>query len=405
MATSFMKIGVALPIRNHSFRDPLVYYGEVCNTISTGDTSITIRNTNVDNLEWIVGSGNKIRLESSSHTLNIGASEEVEISSIAEASDTYTLTLADTITYYYKPTDDVSGLSKHFPDGWELTPDGNTITSYPLCRLLDPDTTSSYETHLAADDFYSFKMRVVKSSTSTVLLRQTLDTTLLLPLTYYRVGGIYKVKWGSGIALSSVNSGVYQVTPVANKFVNYEIINSSGSTPSTWTVFNSGANKTIYNPSGCIIEFSIFNNVGTGDCLLYMDCFYVEHAKNTDGDTDAVYTFTEYPVFKSESWVYEEFDQKLEQKDGTLKFFNTTGRVANKWMYSCRFEQVSETFYKNLETLLHWQRQGSYLILHTAETVSNFLPPILMGKMEIRDVKQSVFDLERKDFTFIFEEK
>ncbi len=352
----------------------------------------------------MVGSGNKIRLGSSSHTLNIGASEEVEISSISEASNTYTLNLNDTITYYYAPDDDVSGLSKHYPDGWEFSGDA-TITLYPLCRLLDADTTSSYETHIAADDFYSFKIRIVTASESTINFRQTLATNLLLPLTYYRIGGIYKMKWGTGIATSSINLRLYDVA-FSGTVISQEIIyNGSPNQPTTWTLFNSVVGQTITNPEDCVIQFHVYNNVGTGDCLLYMDSFYCEHAKNTDGDTSAVYTFTEYPVFKSESWVYEEFEQALEQKDGTLKYFNTTGRVANKWTYSCRFEQVTETFFKNLETLLHWQREGSYLILHTAETVGNYLPPILMGKMTIKNIRQSTFDMAKKDFTFIFEEK
>ncbi len=402
MASSYFKLGVAIPIRNYSFTDPLVYYGEVNNTISTGDTSITIHNINIADLDSLVGSGNKIRLEST-HTLNIGASEEVEISSISEASNTYTLSLNDTISFYYKPADEVSGLSKHYPGGWEFTRDSATITNYNLCRLLDPDTTSSYETHIAADDFYSFKMRVVTGKESTVLFRQTLATDLLLPLTYYRIGGIFKVLWGSGIALSAINVSLHETTPPGKFIDDLVLISDNPDQPITWTQFNSAVGQTIANPSACVPEFHVFNNVTSGDCLLYMDTFYVEHAKNTDGDTDAVFTFTEYPVFKSESWIQQQFDKPVEQKDGTVKYFNTTGRLTPKWTYSCNFEQVTETFYNNLETLLQWQREGSYLILHTAETIENYLPPVLMGKMTIRNVRQSSFDLSRKDFTFIFE--
>ena len=400
----YMSLGVAVPLYNSSFRYGADFYGEVATTISKNDTSCTLTNISLSEFENLVGDNDMILLGPSTHTLNPGATEEIKIDgNISKSGSNYTLNTSDAINYYYKPTDSISGVSSYFPQGWSFTRNSATVTKYKLCRLLDSDIGSNYETGIAGDDFYCLKIKYSGTSTSSQSIYQILDTDLLLPSTYYRIGGTYKIKWDAGIGASLFALTLYDSTAGAVINQNY-LFNYSASQPITWTLFNSSVGQSISNPSACKVYFTHNTPSGISGCTLYLDAVYVEHAKDTDGDSSAVYTFTEMPLFGSESWQFEDFQKKLEAKDGGLRFFNTTGRMTERAVFSCSFENVSQSFFENLNTLRQWQLEGENLVLHTTENATSILPSILIGKMELNKIRQGSYDKTKKSFDFIFRE-
>ena len=410
--SEYLKLGIAENVRNPKFNYPLSYYGDIVATVSAGDTVCEMDNSSISEIENLVGT-DIIRLGPSSHTRNPGVSEEVKISNISHSAGVYTFTVSDTIDYYYLDDDLVTGVSTVFPSGWDFTRNAATITDYPLCRLLDSEASSdgstNYEYGLGGTDFYSLKIKMSGATTADTyqLFSQTLDDALL-PSTYYRLGGIYKIKWLSGTEFSQIRFRLRDTS--SNYVINYRCSRADdASQPITWTLINTTASKTLANPTTCY--FDILHHRASGsltdteaNCILYLDCFYVEFSSGTDDATDAVYTFTELPVLGSENFFYEDFEQSTEMKDGAMNYFNMTGRMSKLWTYSCRFEGTSSSFYRNLEILLAWQKEGRYLILHLTENPEDLLPSILIGKMELRGIKQNRYNLGLKDFTFIFKE-
>lgn len=236
------------------------------------------------------------------------------------------------------------------------------------------------------------------------------DRSLVIPYQYYRIGGrIYidathcsaKVGYDNYYMSMSLRpntqsrdvGGVFESIFV--NFANLPVHNDTWLNFSTVGLLKSGiSNET---PPSINLWFGnngiAANNAGPLD--LYIDDLFVEHAggiqyANQDGCLD----FGRYSTWPDEESL------KIEKinREGTSSLYGQKER----YVVTCRFPYVPQTFWDQFELLMEWQEKGFLLNLHP---YINDLPNSLMGRVVIKEYAKDNWDLSLRSFTMEFTEE
>src|SRR3990167_542304 len=401
---ALFKMGVAVDIHNHQFRHGTQVSAKT-GAYDAGTPSPTILITNATSyMNIIAGAGDKMTIGPSTHADNYGAKQELTISSITSALNSVTFT--ENIIYSFSAGDPMVGYGTYFPDAWDvLQKDTLTVTPYNLYRLNNISETVSDD---GVDDMYAWKMKVNGAIPAVYNVKQTFGSDILIPSTIYNLGGFYKISY------STVTAPILTALYVTNTGETTELIATSSLSPgssgvvSSWTEFSAVASSNSFSQTQLdamvlIVKTYITLN-GISSVTLWLDSLYLEHAKGTTNESSGVYTFTDYPTAGSQKWRRTSFQRSNTLADGSEKVFNANGRRSSKWEFSCEFENVSDTFLKQLRILEHWQNAGNKLVFHTNEEPSSIHPPIMVGYMEIPSDEQILWDLGKVSFQMTFRE-
>lgn len=116
-----------------------------------------------------------------------------------------------------------------------------------------------------------------------------------------------------------------------------------------------------------------------------------------------VFTFTEYPMQNTIRIDELDTEARIRLADGSFKNFYPMSDADKSKLFqiTCRFANVSETFWNKLMVLRDWQRRGNLLNLHPKH---NDLPTVMTGYMSINNVVKDHWDLTRRSFDLTFTE-
>jgi hypothetical protein len=404
-----LAIGVALPIKNFSMRKGTDFSTTVSQSVVTGQTAISITGLTVNDLGYILGEGDTVRIGPSNDSTNESAIENLIIS---EASDSH-VTLSSGAFFEYASGDKFTGVGMHMPGNWvwdietgsgEVVP---TFSNNSINRIDDDED--------GVDDYYALDTVVQVGSggiaTWEFSIRQSIPTYNFIPQTYYRVGYFYKLGTGfSGSLYKLMNDG-------NSNFISEVQSNLNNDREWQEEVSNVQVSTTAANLDTGWIGLGIAGGSSNVDWSTTMtfDCIYAEHAKGTSADTSnlpatqlsrAVYTFEEYPDANSEVFMADDYERRIISPDGTLKTFQPDSRRSSRYTYKCSFTDGSASFFRNITKLLQWQKMGYKLILHTNESVGNVskIPPVMMGYMTIGNISKGSWDKSKTSFTMEFTE-
>jgi len=407
---ALFKMGVAVDIHNHQFRHGTQVSAKT-GAYDAGTPSPTISITNATSyMNIIAGAGDKFTIGPSTHADNYGAKQELTVSSIASALNSITFT--ENIIYSFSAGDPIIGYGTYFPAVWDVQQKTNTtVTPYNLYRLKNTNELISDD---GVDDMYAFKFKTIRTSAGAVVykIKQAFGNDILIPSVYYKLGGFYKIS-SSGLTLGSITD-LY----ISNIGETTELLRTANMTPGvsnyvdSWTEFTAISSyissnlfsQTQLNAMVLMAEVYLISPDSQSQVTLWLDSLYLEHAKGTANESSGVYTFTDYPTAGSQKWRRTSFQRSNTLADGSEKVFNANGRRSSKWEFSCEFENVSDTFLKQLRILEHWQNAGNKLVFHTNETPGSIHPPIMTGYVDIPDDNQLIWSLGKVSFPFSFRE-
>lgn len=252
---------------------------------------------------------------------------------------------------------------------------------------------------------FFFKQDLVKAGSEDLR-----DRSLVIPYQYYRIGGrtyidathcSAKVGYDNYYMSMSLRpneqsrdlGGSFESVFV--NFANATTDNDVWKTFSTVGLLKSGiSNET---PPSINLWFGnngiVANNAGP--IILYIDDIFVEHAggiqyANLDGCLD----FGRYLVWPEEESI------KIEKvnREGTSSLYGQKER----YVITCRFNYVSQSFWDQFELLMEWQEKGFLLNLHP---YINDLPNTLTGRVAIKEYAKDNWDLSLRSFTMEFTEE
>lgn len=404
---AFFKMGVAVDIKNHQFRHGTAVYAEIDSTYSaaTPTTTLSIKNT-TSYINYILGAGDKVVIGPSTHTDNYGAKQELTVSSLSLVSMVFT----ENVIYSFNSNDPITGFGTYFPSSFVFKQITNsTITPYNLYRLNNTnETTSDY----GVDDMYAFKYKAKRSATSDVVvkIKQELSTGSLLPNVIYRLGGYYKIELSIAGGSALINWYLKDLGETITLIDGINLAPQYSYTTTTWEEFYTTASSNTFSQSQLdtillLHQICLYNSVNTNDyATVWFDNLYLEHAKGTIDQSSGVFTFTDYPTAGSHKWDEIDYEQVIELADGSEKRFNSSGRRSSRWKFSCNFENVSETFLRQLRILEQWQKAGNKLVFHTNETAEMNHPPVMIGYMDLPGDSEILWDLTKATFSFQFTE-
>ncbi len=421
-----MSLGVLSRIKNNSFRKSVSFDTVLADTISTteisgGISSITATSVTPTLLSTL-GRNDKVKIGPSSNSSNLYATEEkiVDTGCISDDGTSSAIDFTENLLFAYNTGDPVSGVGNYFPDSWtaetytNINSFNGDIYWHPRLQGLnlpisDRDTSDlrTFTTY-GVDDFYCLKY-FVEPTTNPIQLRTIAKYDFsvgdLLASTYYRLGCFYRYKvtdFAPGVVRvrldaydgsSTIMEDNWILTATSN-IEKSSWIHSVSVTTKTASSLTSAGNITFYDDS-----------YGLHKLMLNLDAVYMEHARLTDDEANAVYKFTELPAFGTSTWIPKDFTQKNLLLGGTESHIQQDDRKNVRWTFNCRFENCSTDFWKNLQILSMWQKLGYSLSLHTAEHWGSSpfrTPPVIFGKMKITNINKSSWDRSKKSFTFTF---
>ena len=360
------EMGVAVQIKNHSFRFPS-WYADVLD--GACNASETVQIANATDQAQVLGVGDRIILGPNSS----GVCESGIIAAISSPTlDSPNITLTEVTTNNFAIGDHVTGVGTNLGGAWDVGLSGATPGGIATVR--------------GKDDRFCQRIQLAGADDE---LKQTLDDDEFIADTKFRVGCYYKQSAGNFYL--QVHDGN---SPFINKICN--------DTTNAWVaVMDTGTcvNGTI---SDSYIRF-FYKEAST----FYVDCVFLEHAHGTDDAADGFYTFTEYPDFGSVSWRRRTGERKQTLLDGTMRGWSiasSLGDSIQKYTLRAHFSHVSQTFFDNLMILKEWQMRGRLLTLHPN---IDDLPPVLVGFMSIPDeseMAKDFWDLGKRSFDLTFTE-
>jgi len=445
MSIDIMALGVAAPIPNCKFSEGTYFEATVDDT-AIGDTTLvltlkyypqkTLSSVYSFYAEYFLMAGDLIELGPSSNSNYQGFSEIVTVQSVSYN----TVTLTAGTNYPYNSGDTVKGTGRGLAGGWARSWfTGLGINNYPPKPYTVPHQLNDYLDHMS----YQKVSHIGGSSgiTRTAYLATELANMsdhLYRPImenTYYRVGLYYKV---TGPQIFDPNSALPNTLSVhlfnGSSSVVYEniinFLNHSQLDLTTWHFFTSTGYSSsftdYYGSPKIFISLLLATESGQAaqTANLSLNSLFVEHAKLSDGDTQGVYWFTSdgtqsgTPIVPNidKKWQIIKSQQSAELGEGFKQKYNVRGIGYKRWRVDLDFTWFPESFLKNLDVFLDWQRRGHKLILHTGEdhlTTSTFgisdqmvndsgLPAFLIGELQVNGSNRPLNDMTVKNLTFTF---
>ena len=359
-----MKLGVAIYIKNHSFKWGYEYSDTLSADASSGSTSITVSNSS--GLLKALKAGDRILIGPNSNYM-----QETKVIASIDTS-TSTIYFYSGLENDYESGDYIRGVGSALAGAW--TPNANATP-----QTISPSSRGY-------DDGYA-QVISLGNDTYPGNLRQYLDDDEIPPSSTLRLGFYYKLLGGN------IWARVYDGSS--------SIISIDVSPQSDWTSISStGSSGT--GPSGSYVEFAHHS----GTPVLTLDCVWLCHAVGTDGENQGYWEFTEYPDLGSVQWKTRSYFATQVLFDGTMRRYSKTGTgdKVRKYVFECAFSNVSSSFWDNLVKFQEWCDKGRYLVFFPE--IAD-LPPVLVGVMNIleSDYKSHrMWDTNRKTFRFTFEE-
>jgi len=202
---------------------------------------------------------------------------------------------------------------------------------------------------------------------------------------------------------------------------NYEI--------TKWHFYNNTASTSVsysrYGEQSLIIFLSLNYRTDYIDTAkASINSVFMEHAKMSDGEDNGVYYFTSdgtssgTPILPdiNRRWRRIESRKDVRLGEGYRVSYETKGYSYRRWRIDYNFTWVPESFLKNLDVFLTWQRMGHKLILHTGEdhlidsvevegeqmVNDSGLPPFLIGNLQVNGSNRPLNDMTIKDLTITF---
>jgi len=424
----YLKLGVMVPMKNHTFMKGTAF-DTTCTAadISRGAVS-AICLSQTPSLLASLNKGDFIKLGVSTNDTNLRATEELMVSKTT--SDDASITninfdSSNSALFAYDRPDRVSGVGNYFPDNWTAPTatvinafdgdvyyipklDGLNLPDYSdVVSGTDKSNLESFTTY-GVDDYYCSKIALFKaagwSSADLDILRYTFGVGDILTSTYYRAGVFYRYKVYNNTGYQPILGTITFNDGNSSLIGEYYFGKNFDYEETEWLLHVSSPVQTNSSlTTAGYINFNILFIAGSPSKLLHnLDCVWVEHAKWTDDDTKGVYTFTEHPAIGSQNWNFTEFRQKSKTASGEMRYGQKDGRKRARYEFSCRFEDVSSDFWKNLLILQQWGKLGYKLVFHTSEVFDSRVPPILVGRVILKNIQKNSWSTDLKSFTFSF---
>ncbi len=371
MAQAYWQAGVAVPVPNHSFRFG-TYKSDTLNSAYASGLTLHV-NSDLRNFyaasDYIVVGPN-----------TSGISEARQITAVNATN----IVVLNSLDNNYAVSESISGIGRQLAAAWSAQ---QTYASGLICQGIN---------NAGKEDNSAQKFRSTLTN-GNVILRNTIDAGNLIESTVYRHGFYYKyIKTDSVASLKNrVHDGSSYFMAAANVAV---------SDVSTYTSYTRTGTT---SASGMIGNNSYIDIYVDGDTPVdvnaTIDHVFLEHATDTDDAASGFYTFTEYPEQNSIRWNRISALQPVVLRNFQRKIFDSSGSEGRQFFHSisARFENVSSTFYNNLNQLLNWQAKGNYLSLHMEIPK---IPPTLIGVMTLTDLGQNIWDSSKISVTLNFEE-
>jgi len=357
------EMGVAVRVKNHSFRHPTWYSDQLSHAAAAEATTAQVDNTSDE--AQAIKDGDYLILGPNSS----GITEAAKVSSINDRkADQCTITFTDDLANTFAVDDYVTGVVSNVAGAWSV----GTTEAIP----------GGVTTIRGKDDRFC---QMIQFAGADDELKQTLDDDEFVASATYRVGCYYK---------QSANDFYLRVNDGTTDFID----KTCNDTTNAWvSVTDTGVCAASISDS--YIRF-FYKRAST----FYVDCIYLEHDSGVG--TAGYYTFTERPDLDSLSWSMRGFSKQQELLDSTLRKFTSMGLEdqIRKYTLSAHFSNVGQTFWNNLAVLKEWQDRGRLLCLHPN---IDDLPPVMVGYMSIvedRQISKNFWNFAYRSFDFTFVE-
>jgi len=403
---TFYAMGVAAPIPNYRFIQGSIVEGTL-NGSHENINTLTINTTSPDIRFYVVGYDDyplfpdKVIIGPSSYDDEHQPKGATEEWIIRDATSSTSLTLLrkeneTTLRYKYKDGDPFTIYSHRFPQGWTTTNDYGNIITYPLNQFV-PEENIFFGERSMFDDF-SFNM---KMTCNWIPLINDVNVSLSLgdilkSNTVYRLGIRYK-----GYCEISKYTYLYVDAEDSITEDRIRISKTSGwATNVDDAEWNEDTGYGLFSGTEDTSDLNItitthYETTDARPLYLKFDYIFLEHAAETSGEDEGVYTFTEQPAMGSTGYTFRETADEHSDIQYKSKRFNWYGM----------FENVSTSFYKNLMVLDYYQKLGHKMFFHTNEEFGSNLPPLLKGIFKISNLTQKHWDPKRLSFRFDFLEE
>ncbi|RJR27778.1 hypothetical protein C4561_01600 [candidate division WWE3 bacterium] len=381
------EIGVAYPIYNHTFRYRKVVEGTLLANANAGASSISVSiptgNPTVSSLFGSCGDTTKfvpslldrVVIGKSTRVAYLNAVEEVKVLSVSGS----TITLYNSLTNGFNLGDSISLYGVGCPDGWVFNSGTEVLRSLV------------FNEYGGKDDLCSFGVGIVAGSPSGSI-RADLALTKLIPNMPHELNFHYK--------RHSVGSAC-QVELHENNGISGATVTAPLTTTLSWTESSNSFTSNIVQNDNSLIRLrwptSGFSSLQVIDCLVLQ---FGAHFT-----TGASYIFNQVP--DSDVNIFDLTEKKSNfLTSGYSRQHLLAGKVveSKRHALSCSFTNIpSETYhlFQVLSAYSLWQNKGFLIALKTGIPE---LPPILVGLMELSEVRSSAWAFSEKSFTLKFEE-
>lgn len=407
-----LRLGVSVPVKNMKYRSGTIFDTTLNAdgpTFSGADWRFTVDPVYPASISQIFLPGkDRLLLGPSTHTDNPGAREIVTVSSTNYPS---TIIIADEPTYLYLEDDRISGVGERIPGSWDPSDDDVSIVSPVGIR---DEAYGSEAVDGGVYDQFRNRVRLAQGE----YFRQNLGN-VLLPSTQYLFGCFYKVT-SFDTAGPNLAVLVHDDAAGSNAIISETIHYRSAGQQNDWTFFLSSTQEgdatfvgssegvTSSAPDGCWLRIPWGTGGSAGQNTWFeTDMPFLCHAQRTSGFRAGIYTFDHLPVLGSGKWSWADNIRQIRLANGELREYDPTGGGGRirKYTFSCRFENTSADFFDQITTLQRWQEEGNDLVLVTGEQYyGGSIPPVLVGRLSIKQMDRAHWALGLRSFTFNFTE-
>jgi len=262
--------------------------------------------------------------------------------------------------------------------------------------------------------FIQFLLEAGQDAAAKATLVSPWKYSTLVTNAYYRVGIIYRAIFTSNKVDPATTYIFPYIDPGAYSWS--EVITFSALTLVTTGTRDTGWVKYLSSPVNLRTSgikhlppsIKITTNVGTlsgqtptvdDRLILYLDDIILEHSAGLSYPSDGCVDFGRYNVWPdmgSVSWsVVEETSSK--EVISSL----SDSKADYRYVIKASFSYVSQEFWNDMLKLLTWQSKGFLLTLHP---YIDDVPPILVGKLSIVNIKKNFWDLTKRSFELTFTE-
>jgi len=407
---TFYAMGVAAPIPNYRFIQGSIVEGtlngsnQASSVLSINATTPDIRLQAVEHSDYPLFP-DKVIVGPSSYDGEDqpkGATEEWDIDYMEWGTRFILLDKENEnkLRYKYNDGDPFTVYGHRFPQGWTTsnsygTSVGNMLT-YPLNQFVPEENTFFGEKSMFDDFSFNLVMysKVNPGTTNPIVTLSLGD--VLKSNTVYRFGVRYK---GYATSANDPNLCVTAKDKITGDKI--QIPKTNGwSTEVDNAIWIESTNYGLFSGTEDTSDLDITIEMTSDSSqvkplYLKFDYIFLEHAAETSGEDEGVYTFTEQPAMGSTGYTFRETADEHSNIQYKSKRFNWYGM----------FENVSTSFYKNLMVLDYYQKLGHKMFFHTNEEFGSNLPPLLKGIFKISNLTQKHWDPKRLSFRFDFLEE